>query len=190
MSETEESRRSGRTGRNGRPGATDDADDLPVIDDFQALVDTVIAHEQVFIRYSRGPQTDGPRSMDYEAEVELPGLSVTNLTPESWWSRPSADWIARRVCKYAELSEGRPEQRPWVLLGRVVGNGPDHEPLVVDVKPLGWIGPQAAQEALERYRRVFKAGRGSDDADEEGSDDADENEDSDTNEEKEGSEQA
>lgn len=146
------------------------APDLPVIDDFESLVATVIAHEYVFVRYSRGPQTDGTKSTDYEAEVELPGLSVTNLTPESWWPRPIADWVARRVCKYADLSDGRPEQRPWVLLGRVVANGPDHEPLVVDVKPLGWIGPHAVQEAQERYQRVFNAGRGSDDAEEDGSD--------------------
>lgn len=65
--------------------------DMPVIDDFESLVDTVIAHKYVFVRYSRGPQTDGSRSMEYEAEVELPGLSVTNLTPESWWRRPIAD---------------------------------------------------------------------------------------------------
>ena len=142
----------------------DQAPDMPVIDDFEALVDAGIAHEYVFVRYSRGPRTDGMKSTDYEAEVELPGLSVTNLTPEPWWPRPSADWIARRVCKYADLSDGRPEQRPWILLGRVVGNGPDHEPLVVDVKPLGWIGPHAVQEAQERYRRAFNAGRGSDDA--------------------------
>src|SRR5690348_10474987 len=103
MSETEQSQYNGGPGRF---SGQDDASDLPVIDDFEALVDTVIGHEQVFVRYPRGPQTDGPKSMDYEAEVELPGLSVTNLTPESWWSRPSADWIARRVCKYADLSDG------------------------------------------------------------------------------------
>ena len=54
-----------------------------------------------------------------------------------------------------------------MLLGRVVGNVPDHEPLVVDVKALGWIGRKAVQQAQERYRHVFKAGRGSDDADKE-----------------------
>ena len=149
---------------DGGAGARADTQGMPVIDDFETLVDTVIAHEQVFVRYSRGPRTDGPKSMDYEAEVELPGLSVTNLTPEPWWSRPSADWIARRVCKYADLSDGRPEQRPWALLGRVVGNGPDHEPLVVDVQPLGWIGPHAVEQAQERYRSVFKTGRGPNDA--------------------------
>ncbi|HXR71660.1 DUF6098 family protein [Actinocrinis sp.] len=166
MSETQQTETQ-ESPRNGGQGAGDDAPDLPVIDDFDALVDLVIGHEQVFVRYSRGPQTDGPKSMDYEAEVELPGLSVTNLTPEPWWSRPTAHWVARRVCKYADLSDGRPDQRPWVLLGRVVGNGPDHEPLVVDVKALGWIGQKAVQEAQERYQRVFKAGRGSDDADKE-----------------------
>jgi hypothetical protein len=91
--------------------------DMPVIDDFEDLVAVVIAHDQVFVRYSGGPQRDGPASRDYEAEVELPGLSVTTLTPEPWWPRPTADWIARRVCKYAQLAEGRPQQRPWVLVG-------------------------------------------------------------------------
>jgi hypothetical protein len=165
MSETEQGGDPG-TG-DSEAGVGDSAPDMPVIDDFESLVDLVIAHEQVFVRYSRGPRTDGPTSRDYEAEVELPGLSVTNLTPEPWWSRPSADWIARRVCKYADLSDGRPEQRPWALLGRVVGNGPDHEPLVVDVRGLGWIGPRAVRQAQERYRHTFKAGRGSNEAEQE-----------------------
>lgn len=164
-----ETRRDGEAGgSNGTPRSSADLQGLPVVDDFDALVDLVIAHERVFVRYSRGPRAEGPKSMDYEAQVELPGLSVTNLTPEPWWPRPSADWIARRICKYAGLSDGRPEQRPWVLLGRVVGNGPDHEPLVVDVRPLGWIGPRAVREARRRYLQVFEAGRSSHDAQREG----------------------
>lgn len=132
---------------------------MPVIDDFGALVDVVTAHDQVFVRYSHGPDKDGERSVDYESGVELPGLSVTNLTPEPWWSRPWADWIARRVCKYAELGDGESDRRPWALVGRVVGNGPDHEPLVTAVHGLGWIGPDALREAERRYRERFNVGQ-------------------------------
>lgn len=132
---------------------------MPVIDDFDALVDVVAAHDRVFIRYSRGPDKDGERSVDYESGAELPGLSVTDLTPEPWWQRPWADWIARRVCKYADLGDGEPDRHPWALLGRIVGNGPDHEPLVTDVRPLGWIGPDAIKEAERRYRERFRVGR-------------------------------
>jgi hypothetical protein len=134
-------------------------DEMPVIDDFDALVDLVTAHDQVFVRYSRGPAEDGAHSVDFEADVKLPGLSVTNLTPEPWWPRPWADWIARRVCKYGELGEDEPDRRPWVLLGRVVGNGPDHEPLVTDVRGLGWIGPGALRQAERRYEQRFDVGR-------------------------------
>ncbi|MBS2965696.1 hypothetical protein KGA66_21775 [Actinocrinis puniceicyclus] len=149
MSETGRGRGRGADTKPGTQG-------LPVIDDFDALVDLVIAHEHVFARLSSGPQTDASKSVDHESQVELPGLSVTNLTPEPWWTRPSADWIARRVRQYADPGETRPRQQPWVLLGRVVGNGPDHEPLVVDVQPLGWIGPSAVREAQRRYRRAFE----------------------------------
>src|SRR5579875_373600 len=134
------------------------ARDMPVIDDFDTLVRLVAEHDLVFVRYSRGPAEDAARSIDGEADVELPGLSVTNLTPEPWWPRPAADWIARRVCKYGDLGEDEPDRRPWVLLGRVVGNGPDHEPLVTQVHGLGWIGPGAVREAQERYRERFKVG--------------------------------
>lgn len=138
--------------------------DMPAIDDFDALVELVADYDQVFVRYSHGPDKDASRSVDYEAGAEMPGLSVTNLTPEPWWPRPWADWIARRVCKYARLSDSEPDRRPWALLGRVVGNGPDHEPLVTDVRPLGWIGPRALREAERRYRDRFDVGRASPEA--------------------------
>lgn len=133
--------------------------DMPVIDDFDALVDLVSAHDQVFVRYSDGPDKDGGRSVDYESGAEMPGLSVTSLTPEPWWPRPWADWIARRVCKYADLGDGESDRRPWALVGRVVGNGPDHEPLVTDVRGLGWIGADALREAERRYQERFNVGR-------------------------------
>jgi hypothetical protein len=114
------------------------------------------------VRYSEGPahdQRSGP-SRDYEADVALPGLSVTTIEPEPWWPRPAADWIARRVCKYAELGEDA-ERYPWLLTARVVGQGPDHEPLVVEVIPLARISPTALGQALQRYHRRFNVGQSS-----------------------------
>lgn len=116
-------------------------------------------HRMVYLRYSEGPDADLSRgsSRDYEADVELPGLSVTVVSPEPWWSRPVEDWVARRLCKYAELgaAEGR---FPWLLTGRVVGNGPDHEPLVQGVLPIARISERAVREALDLYRARFDVG--------------------------------
>ena len=135
---------------------------MRVIDDFEELVDLVKRSDQLFIRYSEGPEADERgSSRDYEADVDLPGWSVTTLTPEPWWPRPVADWVARRVCKYAELADAQPDRRPWVLAGRVVGNGPDHEPLVVDVQPVGWLSPAVLDKAKQVYNERFDVGRDS-----------------------------
>lgn len=132
------------------------------IDDFDELVYLVERSRNLFIRYSHGPAADAcGRSRDYEADVDLPGWSVTTLHPEPWWPRPVADWVARRVCKYADLADADPERRPWVLFGRVVGNGPDHEPLVVEPEPVGWLSPQVIAEAKHQYHERFEVGRDS-----------------------------
>ena len=139
----------------------DEQDALPTVD-FAGVVRTVMADPETFLRYSAGPDADareGP-SRDFEADVELPGWSVTTVAAEPWWTRPVEDWIARRICKYAELGdeEGR---RPWLLTGRVVGRGPDHEPLVVDIRPVAWIGDDAVAEAHRRYHQDFEVGQDS-----------------------------
>jgi len=38
-----------------------------------------------------------PASCDYEADLVMPGLSVSAIAPEAWWLRPVQDWIARRI---------------------------------------------------------------------------------------------
>lgn len=123
----------------------------------------VVAHEPAaFVRYSHGPEHDARQaSRDYEAGLDMPGLSVTPLTPEPWWTRPAVDWIARRVCKYMDLADHAPDRRPWILTGDVVGNGPDHEPLVSSVEPIAWIGERALRQARECYRDRFDVGRSS-----------------------------
>jgi len=133
------------------------------IDDLDEIVQVVEqSTERVYIRYSEGPEQDeeGP-SYDYESGLELPGLSVTVLNPPAWWDRPTRDWVARRVCKYAELLQGAGDRRPWLLTGEVSGTGPDHEPLVVKPRPLAWIGSRALAQAVQVYSTRFDVARDS-----------------------------
>jgi hypothetical protein len=134
---------------------------LPVIESLDDLADLVLRQPDVFLRYSEGPETDRrePASCDYEADLVMPGLSVSAIAPEAWWPRPAQDWIARRIRQYAQLHE--PGRFPWVLTGRVVGHGPDHEPLVTDVRPIARLGGRTLAEAAERYRAEFWVGRDS-----------------------------
>jgi hypothetical protein len=132
------------------------------IGDFDALVQLVEESPGLYLRYSEGPERDrknGP-SRDYESGQDMPGWSVTTIDPEPWWTRPAADWIARRVCKYAELAE-EPDRFPWLLRGRLVGHGPDHEPLVDGLAPVASISPRALEQAAARYRDRFDDGRDS-----------------------------
>jgi len=136
--------------------------DLAVLESLSEVVDAVRAHGTVYLRYSEGPDQDlGHRSSrDYEAGVDLPGLSVTVASPEPWWPRPVEDWVARRLCKYAELGNAT-DRFPWLLTGRVVGNGPDHEPLVDEAYPIARVSGDAVQEAVRMYHERFSAGEDS-----------------------------
>lgn len=103
---------------------------MRVIQSLDEVLDVVRHSESpIYPRYSKGPAHDSARgpSRDYEADVDLPGLSVTNISPEPWWSRPYENWVARRICKYLELGEEE-GRYPWLLVGTETGRGPDHEP--------------------------------------------------------------
>ncbi|MDX6248130.1 MAG: hypothetical protein QOF10_1490 [Kribbellaceae bacterium] len=132
---------------------------LPIVDDFDELVALVERRPGMYLRYSAGLAADleSGHSRDHEAEVELPGWSVTTISPEPWWPRPVSDWAARRICQYAHLAE-QPERFPWLLIGRLVGRGPDHEPLVVDMDPVIRIGDPALETALKIYHERFDVG--------------------------------
>jgi hypothetical protein len=115
---------------------------------------------EVYLRYSHGPEADardGP-SHDYEADLEMTGWSVTTLRPEAWWLRPAEDWVARRICKYLDLGDADDGRRPWLLTGKVVGAGPDHEPLVQAYDPVGWLGDDVVNLARRLYRDRFNVG--------------------------------
>ena len=109
----------------------------------------------LYLRYSEGPEKDwkaGP-STDYESGQEMPGWSVTTVDPEPWWTRPAADWIARRMSQYAQLAE-ESDRFPWLLRGR-------REPLVDGLAPVARVGRRALDEALTRYRERFDVGNDS-----------------------------
>jgi uncharacterized protein DUF6098 len=136
--------------------------ELEVIEDWDELVCLVRERPGLFLRFSEGPAIDEQAgcSRDYEADVDLPGLSVTTIDPEPWWTRPAEDWIARRLCKYAELGEEE-ERFPWLLTGRRVGVGPDHEPVVKVLEPVARLGQSVLDHAAARYQEQFHVGRDS-----------------------------
>jgi hypothetical protein len=114
--------------------------------------------EPVYLRYSCGFEADRDgTSSDGESGLDLPGLSVNPLTPEPWWTRPLGDWLARQVCQYRHLAEEE-ERFPWVLTGQCVGRGPDSEPLLTDVVPLGRLHEDLLQEAERVYGERFDTG--------------------------------
>lgn len=126
------------------------------------LAEIVRERGNAYLRHSLGPEADRhQRSRDYESGLELPGLSVVPLSPPEWWHRPLGDWLARQICKYAHLTEGDNRRFPWILTGEVSGQGPDQEPLITGVRPLGRLGEQVLAEARRRYQEHFDAGRDS-----------------------------
>ena len=135
---------------------------LLVIRQLDQLVGIACGDRDTYLRYSLGPEADARQtSRDYESGLELPGLSVVPLTPPGWWRRPVADWLARQVCKYAQLGEGDADKCAWLLAGRVADRGPDHEPLVADPKPLAILSDSLVDQARSHYHEHFKVGRDS-----------------------------
>ncbi|MGV9768940.1 DUF6098 family protein [Microbacterium sp. NPDC003461] len=125
------------------------------------LEELVGARPALHARYSQGPADDGDGgSMDTESGLELPGLSVNPLAPEPWWTRPVADWLARQLCQYRHLAEAHPDRHAWVLTGRLVGRGPDCEPLLAHAVPVARLDDRLLEEADARYREAFDAGQG------------------------------
>ncbi|MFE7894469.1 DUF6098 family protein [Streptomyces sp. NPDC057412] len=104
----------------------------------------VAARRGLYVRWSPGPGTDmGAMSRrDDVTGPALPGLPANPLDVEEWWEgRPVRVRVARRLYDYSRLPGLRDSRtRPWVLAAREAARGPDNEPLVTDVRPLGWIG--------------------------------------------------
>lgn len=129
------------------------------LSELEALVDR---SGPVYIRYAQDP---GPgsqeHSVDAESGLELPGLSVNPLTPEDWWTRPVAEWLARQICQYGHLRDRDPRRHAWVLTGATVGRGPDCEPLISDTRLVARLDDAVLDEAARLYRDRFTPGRAS-----------------------------
>lgn len=128
---------------------------LPVIERLDELADLVEKADDLYVRWSHGPDDDLAQpaeqtSRDALTGVTLPGLSANPLAVEPWWEdRPVRLWVARRLYDYQHLRELRgPGVRPWVLRGEEIGRGPDNEPLVRCRHPIAWIAEGALAEAV------------------------------------------
>ncbi|AYN43084.1 hypothetical protein D9753_34105 [Streptomyces dangxiongensis] len=125
--------------------------ELPTLTSLDELARLVTGRRGLYVRWSRGPERDLPRmsSKDDLTGIRLPGLSVSSLDIEDWWgSRPPTVWVARRLYDYCHLPRVKDARtRPWVLRGSEAARGPDNEPLVTDVEPLGWIADPVITEA-------------------------------------------
>jgi hypothetical protein len=144
--------------RGGYLDDMDPVDEMPTLTHLAELCTLVAGDQAVYLRYSPGPLSDATHpSTDHESGLAMPGLSANPLRPPAWWSLPSEDWVARRVCQYLrELQEGA---WPWVLTGEVADFGPDNEPLLVRILPIAWLAPSLVREARQRYHDRLAAGR-------------------------------
>jgi hypothetical protein len=126
--------------------------ELPVLRTLDEVADLVRRTPRLFVRWSHGPDADQELSESRDALTGIPmsGLSANPLDVEPWWEgRPVELWVARRLYDYSHLPRDRGEGvRPWILRGRVRGRGPDNEPLVGDVDPVGWIDDQVIKDAV------------------------------------------
>ncbi|MCB5180727.1 DUF6098 family protein [Streptomyces antimicrobicus] len=127
--------------------------EMAVIGSLDELTGLIGRSSDLYVRWSRGPDVDlpEPSSRDDLTGIELPGLSANPLAVEDWWGqRPLRTWVARRLHDYSHLPRVKdPRVKPWLLHGREAGRGPDNEPLVRDVQPLGWVDGKVIAEAEE-----------------------------------------
>ncbi|MET9951867.1 DUF6098 family protein [Streptomyces sp. NPDC006339] len=130
---------------------------MATIASLDELTRLMAARRGLYVRWSLGPQVDltGTRSRDALTGVELPGLSANPLDVEDWWGdRSLRTWAARRLYDYSHLPRIRDGRvRPWLLHGREAARGPDNEPLVRDVQPLGWVAEEVITQAEEEIAR-------------------------------------
>jgi hypothetical protein len=136
---------------------------LPRLSSLDRLAALVEQRPKLYVRYSKGPEHDRTMtSRDHESGLTLPGLSVSPLEPAEWWTRPTVEWLARQLCRYAHLRDRAPDERvAWVLAGDVVGRGPDNEPLVCPWEAVAVVDDALVDRARQLYEERFDVGRDS-----------------------------
>src|SRR5829696_5877654 len=91
---------------------------LPGLEQLTELEQLVRAGNGLYVRYSEGVEHDlDEQSVDTESGLTLPGLSANPLDPQTWWTRPLSDWLARQLWQYKHLRERNPDRIAWVLSG-------------------------------------------------------------------------
>ncbi|MFD0371188.1 DUF6098 family protein [Streptomyces sp. NPDC059071] len=130
---------------------------MPTIRSLDELAGLIARRSELYVRWSMGPEVDlpAPASRDDLTGIPMPGLSASPLDVEPWWDgRPLRVWAARRLYDYAHLPRVKDHRvRPWLLVGTECGRGPDNEPLVTDVEPMGWIDQAVIEEATQEINR-------------------------------------
>lgn len=130
---------------------------LPVVASLDELERYVLQEPEVCLRWSEGPRADSVRpSVDKESGLLLPGLPVTPLRAEPWWTRDRRDWISRQLFRRVGPEGGN--GRAWLLIGRVAGSGPDREPLLWPWTPVAVLSARVLEQARERYTSRFLVG--------------------------------
>lgn len=136
-----------------------DTPDVRVLRRLSELAELVRAEDGLYVRFGPNPDEEQDGSVDYESGLRMPGLSVNPLAPQAWWTRPLEDWLARQVCQYVHLAERSAQHAGWVVRGRIVGYGPDSEPLLTETTAVARLSGELVAEARHRYRERFHHGR-------------------------------
>jgi hypothetical protein len=130
---------------------------LRVLKRLEDVVKEVERRPELYVRFSEDIAADTTTgTLDAESGIRLPGMSVNPLNPESWWTRPTVDWVARQLCQYAHLLEQDPKRTAWLVVGRTVGRGPDREPLLKDVTVVDQLDDEILREAEQTYSARFE----------------------------------
>jgi hypothetical protein len=92
----------------------------------------------------------GPRAPRRRCLVQDSGTAVTR--------RPNAPRLGLGRAPDQPLRQACGRTRTVLLTGRIVGRGADHEPLVVDMRPVARIGDSALRTALQINNERFDVG--------------------------------
>ena len=105
---------------------------------------------EVYLRISAGPEADRlAGGWHRESGYPLPGLPAWPLRAEPWWPAGQTTWIARQLVQYSYLLSD--DTHPWLLVGTVVGRGPDCEPLIADFTHVAHVAAGVMPEAQSVY---------------------------------------
>lgn len=127
----------------------DETTTIPTIRSLRELTELVQLRPGLFVRWSAGPDQDGPGSVDGLSGIQMPGVSCNGLDPEPWWDGlPVEVWVARKLHEYSpQRSDRGGSGMAWVLAGDVVGRGPDNEPLLRRREVVAYVDDAVLDEA-------------------------------------------